>query len=72
MNFGENLQNELSTQVGALFLLIIAALAIYFLAKREFSRFIGFFVFALFVSVFVFFPENIKDLGETLWSAIFG
>lgn len=71
MNFGTNLQNELSTQIGALFLLCIGGLAVYFLVKREFSRFIGFFVFALIVSVFVFAPDKIKDLGTSFWDAIF-
>ncbi|MEK5645950.1 hypothetical protein BK138_34465 [Paenibacillus rhizosphaerae] len=71
MNFGENLQSELSTQLGALFLLIIGVLAVFFLIKREFSKFIGFFVFALVVSVFVFVPDKIKDLGTAFWDKIF-
>ncbi|OWA33038.1 hypothetical protein CDO73_26185 [Saccharibacillus sp. O23] len=71
MNFGEKIQESFSTQVGALFLVIIGAMAIYFLVKREFSRFVGFAVFALFVSVFVFVPDKIKDLGTKLWETIF-
>ncbi|MEC0259326.1 hypothetical protein [Paenibacillus lautus] len=72
MNFGENLQSELSTQLGALFLLIIGGLAVFFLIKREFSKFIGFFVFALLVSVFVFVPDKVKELGTAFWDKIFG
>lgn len=72
MNFGEKLQSELATQLGALFLLIIGVLAVFFLVKREFSKFIGFFVFALLVSVFVFAPDKIKTLGTTFWDKIFG
>ncbi|MEQ2529702.1 hypothetical protein WMO40_23835 [Bacillaceae bacterium CLA-AA-H227] len=36
MNFGENIQTWFSTQIGALFMVIIGAVAIYFLVKREF------------------------------------
>ncbi|AYK59829.1 hypothetical protein NYE34_21370 [Bacillus sp. FSL R5-0418] len=71
MNFGENAQSWLGDQVGALFIVIIAAVAIYYLVKREFSKFVGFAVFAAFVSIFVFAGENIKDLGQDLWSRIF-
>jgi hypothetical protein len=72
MNFGENIQTWFSTQIGALFMVIIGALAIYFLIKREFSRFVGFAVFAMLVGVFVFAPESVKNLGTTLWDTVFG
>ena len=72
MNFGENIQNWFSVQIGALFLVIIGAVAIYFLIKREFSRFVGFAVFAMIVGVFVFTPDSVKDLGTKLWSTRFG
>ncbi|MBB2483482.1 hypothetical protein H5P36_25410 [Bacillus sp. APMAM] len=72
MNFGENIQEWFSTQIGALFLVIIGAVAIYFLVRREFSKFVGFGVFALIVSVFVFTPDVIKDLGSKMWSTVFG
>lgn len=72
MNFGENIQEWFSTQIGALFLVIIGAVAIYFLVRREFSKFVGFRVFALIVSVFVFTPDVIKDLGSKMWSTVFG
>ena len=72
MNFGENIQAWFSTQIGALFLVIIGAVAIYFLVKREFSRFVGFAFFAMLVGVFVFNPDSVKNLGTRLWSTIFG
>ena len=72
MNFGENLQEWFSTQVGALFMVIIGAVAIYFLVRREFSKFVGFGVFAMIVGVFVFTPESIKELGNSDWSTVFG
>lgn len=72
MNFGENFQSWFATQVGAVFLVVIGALAIYFLVKREFSRFVGFAIFAMIVGVFVFTPENVLSLGENLWSVLFG
>lgn len=72
MNFGENFQNWFATQVGAVFLVLIGAVAIYFLVRREFSRFVGFAVFAMIVGVFVFSPENVKNLGQSLWTTLFG
>jgi hypothetical protein len=72
MNFGENIQTWFSTQIGALFLVIIGAVAIFFLVKREFSKFVGFFIFALIVSVFVFMPDTIKTLGQKFFTTIFG
>ncbi|OXT15222.1 hypothetical protein B9K06_22185 [Bacillus sp. OG2] len=72
MNFGENIQEWFSTQIGALFLVIIGAVAIYFLVKREFSKFVGFAVFAMVVAVFVFTPDSVKDLGSKLWETVFG
>lgn len=72
MNFGENIQHWFSAQVGALFLVAIGALAIYYLIRREFSRFVGFGIFALIVSVFVFAPGSIKTLGATFFHTVFG
>lgn len=72
MNFGENLQEWFSTQVGAVFMVIIGAVAIYFLVRREFSKFVGFGIFAMIVGVFVFTPESIKELGSSVWATVFG
>ena len=72
MNFGENIQHWFSTQVGALFLVIIGAIAIYYLVKREFSNFVGFAIFAMIVGVFVFTPDFVKELGSKLWATVFG
>jgi hypothetical protein len=71
MNFGENIQHWFATQIGALFMVIIGAVSIYFLVKREFSRFVGFAIFAMIVGVFVFTPESVKDLGAKLWATVF-
>ncbi|MDM5205410.1 MULTISPECIES: hypothetical protein [Cytobacillus] len=72
MNFGENIQSWFSTQIGALFLVAIGAIAIYFLVKREFSRFVGFAIFAMVVGVFVFNPDTITNLGSNLFRTVFG
>lgn len=72
MNFGENIQAWFSTQIGALFMVIIGAVAIYFLVRREFSKFVGFALFAMVVGVFVFAPDNVRDLGGRLWATVFG
>ncbi|PPA68688.1 hypothetical protein [Jeotgalibacillus proteolyticus] len=72
MNFGENIQSWFGVQIGALLLVVIGAVAIYFLMKREFSKFVGFAVFSMIVGVFVFSPDNVVGLGERLWSTVFG
>lgn len=72
MNFGENIQAWFSTQIGALFMVIIGAVAIYFLVRREFSRFVGFALFAMIVGVFVFAPDSVQNLGSRLWATVFG
>jgi hypothetical protein len=72
MNFGENIQAWFSTQIGSLFMVIIGAVAIYFLVKREFSKFVGFAIFAMIVGVFVFTPDAVKNLGSRLWATVFG
>ena len=72
MNFGSNFQTLIQEQVGYLFLAILGAVAVYFLVKREFSKFIGFILFAMVVAVFVFAPDFIKDLGISVVKKIFG
>ncbi|GLI85187.1 hypothetical protein ANABIO32_29110 [Rossellomorea marisflavi] len=72
MNFGENLQNWFSTEMGAVFTVIIGAIAIYFLVRREFSKFIGFGVFAMITGVFIFQPDSVVSLGSKLWTTVFG
>lgn len=72
MNFGENAQDWFGTQIGALFMVIIGAVAIYYLVKREFSKFVGFGIFAMIVGIFVFSPESVKSLGKKLWDTLFG
>ncbi|MGM9988166.1 MAG: hypothetical protein ACI35O_13190 [Bacillaceae bacterium] len=72
VTFGQNLQNWLTGEIGAIFLIIIGGVAIYYLAKREFSKFIGFALFAMLVGVFVFRPTLIKDLGIKLFDVLVG
>ncbi|WP_221568663.1 hypothetical protein [Alkalihalobacillus sp. TS-13] len=72
MNFGENIQAWFSTQVGALFMVAIGAVALVYLFQRKFSMFISFAVFAMIVAVFIFAPESVKDLGTSMWKRVFG
>lgn len=72
MNFGENIQQWFSVQIGALFMVVIGSVSIYYLIKREFSRFVGFGVFALIVATYVFAPKMVKELGINLFRTIFG
>ena len=72
MNFGENLHNWFSTEMGAVFMVVIGAIAIFFLVRREFSKFIGFAVFAMITGVFIFQPDSVVSLGSKLWTTVFG
>lgn len=69
---GEKIKEEAVTQFGSLFLAAVAMISVYLLAKRAFSMFLGFLLFAMFVGVFVFQPENIQALGEKTWDWLFG
>jgi hypothetical protein len=68
---GEKIKEEFVTQFGALFLTAVVIISVILLAKRAFSMFLGFVLFAMFVSVFVFQPENIQALGEKTWEWLF-
>lgn len=68
---GEKLLEEGGAEIGALFLLGVIALSVYFFVKRAFTAFIGFALFAMFVGVFVFNPELIKTLGNDAFNWLF-
>ncbi|MBM7554573.1 hypothetical protein [Thalassobacillus pellis] len=72
MNFGDNLEGWLTAQLGSVLSVIIILVSIYFLTLRQFSRLIGFLIFAMIVSVVILQPEKLKNLGVDLWGKIFG
>jgi hypothetical protein len=60
---GQKLQEAASKEVGALFFLVVIIVSLTLFWKRAFTAFIGFVLFAMVVSVFLFQPELIKSLG---------
>lgn len=66
-NVGQNLSTWLTTNVTGLFPPILAVVSLVFLFKREFTRFLGFIVFALIVAVFVYSGETtVKTFAQDL------
>ena len=59
---GSKLQEELGSEIGSLFLLAVTAISLWHFWQRNFTAFLGFALFALFVGVFIFSPEYLKEL----------
>lgn len=72
VNPGVRIGEWLYTNVTALFAPILAIIALYFLAKRQFTQFISFAVFAVLVSLFVFAGADFKDSAVGLAKWIIG
>lgn len=72
VNPGVRIGEWLYTNVTALFAPILAIIALYFLAKRQFTQFISFAVFAVLVSLFVFAGSDFKDSAVGLAKWIIG
>ncbi len=69
---GERLLEGGGSELGKLFLLMVIGVSIFLFMKRAFTAFIGFALFAMVVSVFVFSPETITGMGEKGVKWIFG
>lgn len=69
INPGVRLGEWLQRNVTALFAPILAVVAIYYLARRQFTRFLSFAVFAVAASLFIFGAGEFKDaaLSFTRW-----
>lgn len=65
------LEKSLGAEIGSIFLLIVIFVSVTLFWKRAFTAFLGFALFAMFVSVFVFKPELVKSLGENGFSWLF-
>lgn len=61
---GKKLQETLGGEIGALFFLAVIFISLTLFWKRAFTAFIGFALFAMLVSVFIFQPELISNLGS--------
>jgi putative effector of murein hydrolase LrgA (UPF0299 family) len=72
VNPGERIGQWLYDNVVALFVPVLAIISIYYLAKRQFTQFISFAVFAVLVSLFVFAGNDFKDAAVSLSKWIIG
>lgn len=72
INPGERLGEWIYQNVTALFAPILAAVSIYYLAKRQFTRFLSFAAFAVVVSLFVYGGTEFKDAAVNLSKWIIG
>lgn len=71
MSFGQNLYNAFAGELGWIFFIIMIILTIVFSAKKEWTRAIGFLAGCLILSVVIFAPEKVKELGIKLWEIAF-
>jgi hypothetical protein len=72
VNPGVRIGEWIYTNVTALFAPLLAAVALYFLAKRQFTQFLSFAVFAVLVAIFVFAGADFKDAAVGLGKWIIG
>lgn len=68
---GQKLQNSISTEIKSIFFLMIIVVSITLFWKRAFTAFIGFALFAMLVSVFIFNPQLISQLGTNGFNWLF-
>lgn len=72
LNPGVRIGEWIYTNVTALFAPLLAVVAIYYLAKREFTKFLSFAVFAVFAALFIFAGTEVKDAAVGLGKWIIG
>ena len=71
MNFGQNILEFVQTNVAPIFLVVLACVAIYYLVKREMTKFAGFILVAIIVAGFVFDSEGVKNILVNIFKTIF-
>lgn len=69
---GQALWKLIQDQVGPLFFVGCAIAALVYFFQKQFTRFISFAIFALFVAAFIWTPEVIKNMGVNLVNRLFG
>lgn len=72
VNPGERIGQWIQTNVAALFAPLIAAVALYYLARREFTKFLSFAAFAVLVALFVYAGPEFKDSAVSLARWVIG
>jgi hypothetical protein len=71
MNFGQNILEFVQTNVAPIFLVVLACVAIYYLVKREMTKFGAFILVAIVVAGFVFDSEGVKNILVNIFKFIF-
>ena len=71
MNFGQNILEVVQTNVMPLFLAVLVCVAVYFLVKRELTKFVAFLAMSVVVAGFVVTPETVRDILVNLFKSIF-
>lgn len=68
---GVTLWNLVRDQVGPFFFVGCAIAALVYFFRKEFTRFISFAIFAMFVAVFIWTPQFVQQLGISLVQKLF-
>ncbi|MCH5585681.1 hypothetical protein MK805_12070 [Shimazuella sp. AN120528] len=68
---GKKLEESMGSEIGAIFMLIIIFVSVTLFWKRAFTAFLGFVLFAMLVSVFVFKPEFVQQMGQNGFQWLF-
>jgi hypothetical protein len=68
---GKKLEATIGSEIGAIFLLIIIFVSVTLFWKRAFTAFLGFVLFAMLVSVFVFKPDLVQQMGQNGFQWLF-
>ncbi|HYF95150.1 MAG TPA: hypothetical protein VD969_23315 [Symbiobacteriaceae bacterium] len=66
VNPGVKIGQWVYENVAALFAPILAAVSLYYLAKRQFTKFISFAAFAILAALLIFGANEFKDFGVSL------
>ncbi|HYG59333.1 MAG TPA: hypothetical protein VD902_14820 [Symbiobacteriaceae bacterium] len=72
VNPGVRIGNWIQTNVAALFAPLLAVVALYYLVRREFTRFLSFAVFAVLAALFIFAGDSFSDAAVGLGRWIIG
>lgn len=72
VNPGERIGEWIYRNVTALFAPLLAVVAIYYLAKRQFTQFLSFAVFAVIAALFIFAGSEFKDAAVSLARWVIG
>ncbi|HYG60256.1 MAG TPA: hypothetical protein VD902_19480, partial [Symbiobacteriaceae bacterium] len=72
VNPGQRIGEWVYTNVTALFAPLLAVVAIYYLAKRQFTQFLSFAAFAVIASLFIFGGAEFKDAAVGLAKWVIG